>query len=182
MSSEKAMNGIKKLTDSPTGDNSRMSAAPPSSEAPANFRSETDAHIEKNERRDEVEPGLTEFRKQRELHVRQLQDLNKKALMVSNRIDKLNDDVEQLRQQWGDMEREKATLLVSSERYEQRTIKQERRVHKDDKKAKKYHDYLTLAEEVLMLEDSDDEEDEDRPVFDWGAAGHGGTAETEGGK
>ena len=28
----------------------------------------------------------------------------------------------------------------------------------------------------------DDEEDEDRPVFDWGAAGHGGTAETEGGK
>ena len=176
------MDGIKKLTDSPTGDNSRMSAPPPSSEAPANFRSETSAHIEKNERRDEVEPGLTEFRKQRELHVRQLQDLNKKALMVSNRIDKLNDDVEQLRQQWGDMEREKATLLVSSERYEQRTIKQERRVHKDDKKAKKYHDYLTLAEEVSMLEDSDDEEDEDRPVFDWGAAGHGGTAETEGGK
>jgi hypothetical protein len=159
-----------------------MSAPPPPSEAPTNSRSETDAQIEKNERRDEVEPGLTEFRKTRELHVRQLQDLNKKALMVSNRIDKLNDDVEQLRQQWGDMEREKAALLTSSERYEQKTIKQERRVHKDDKKAKKYHDYLTLAEEVLMLEDSDDEEDEDRPVFDWGAFGHGGTAETDGGK
>jgi uncharacterized coiled-coil DUF342 family protein len=159
-----------------------MSAPPPPSEAPANFRSETQEQIEKNERRDEVEPGLTEFRKQRELHVRQLQDLNKKALMVNNRIDKLNDDVEQLRQQWGDMERKKAALLTSSERYEQKAIKQERRVHRDDVKAKKYHDYLTLAEEVLMLDDSDEEDDEDRPVFDWGAFGHGGTAETEGRK
>jgi uncharacterized coiled-coil DUF342 family protein len=159
-----------------------MSAPPPPSDIPTNFRSETEAQIEKNERRDEVEPGLTEFRKQRDLHVRQLQDLNKKALMVSNRIDKLNDDVEQLRAQWGDMEREKAGLLTSSERYEQKTIKQEKRVHKDDKKAKKYHDYLTLAEEVLMLEDSDDEDEEERPVFDWGASGHGGTAEAEGRK
>ena len=153
-----------------------MSAPPPPSDAPTNFRRETEAQIEKNERRDEVEPGLTEFRKQRDLHVRQLQDLNKKALMVSNRIDKLNDDVEQLRQQWGEMEREKAALLTSSELYEQKTIKQEKRVHKDDKKAKKYHDYLTLAEEVLMLDDSDDEDEEDRPVFDWGASGHGGNA------
>jgi len=156
---------------------------PPPSEVPTGgFRTETEEQIEKNERRDEVEPGLGEFRKQRELHVRQLQDLNKKSLMVSNRIDKLNDDVEQLRQQWGDMEREKAALLTSSERYEQKTIKQEQIVHKDDVKAKKYHDYLTLSEEVLMLDDSDDEEDEGRPVFDWGTFGHGGSVESDGGK
>jgi len=169
---------INELTESRTGDDSRMSAPPPPpSEAPTSgFRSETEAQIEMNERRDEVEPGLSEFRKQRDLHIRQLQDLNKKSLMVSNRIDKLNDDVEKLRQQWGNMEREKAALLTSSERYEQKTIKQERRVHKDDVKAKKYHDYLTLVEEVLMLDDSEDEEDEDRPVFDWGTFGHAGSS------
>lgn len=160
-----------------------MSATPPPpSEAPTNLRNETEAQIERNERRDEVEPGLTEFRKERDLHVRQLKDLNKKALMVSNRIDKLNDDVEKLRQQWGDMEREKAALLTSSERYEQRTIKQEMVVHRDDVKAKKYHDYLTLVEDVLILEDSEDEEEEERPMFDWGTFGHVGTAGTEGEK
>lgn len=121
-----------------------------------------------------MEPGLSEFRKKRELHVRQLEDLNKKARMVVDRIDKLNDDVEKLRQQWGEIEREKEALLGTSARYERKMMEQEKVVRKDDKKAKKYHDYLMLAEEVLVLEDSSDDEDAMRPVFDWGAHGHGG--------
>lgn len=141
---------------------------------PHRARTEHEEHIEKNERRDEVEPGLTEFRKQRELHVRQLEDLNKKARMVVDRIDKLNDDVEKLRQQWGDIEREKEALLSTTARYERKMMEQEKKVREDDKKAKKYHDYLMLEDEVLVLEDSSDDEDERRPVFDWGAQGHGG--------
>lgn len=97
--------------------------------------------------------------------------------MVSNRIDKISDDVEKLRLQWGELEREKAALLGSSERYEAKLMEQEKRVHKDDVRAKRYHDYLTLVEEVLVLDDDEDDEDDGdggRMMFDWGSGGHGG--------
>lgn len=135
-------------------------------------RTEYEEQIEKTERLDEVEPGLSHFRAQRELHVRQLKDLNKRSNMVNSRIDKINDDVEKLRQQWGNLEREKAGLLVTSERYEQMTEKQEAVVRKDDATGFKYHAYLTLNSEVLVLDDDDEEEeddDADRPMHDGGA-------------
>lgn len=103
--------------------------------------------------------------------------------MVNSRIDKINDDVEKLRQQWGNLEREKAGLLVTSERYEQMTEKQEAVVRKDDATGVKYHAYLTLNSEVLVLDDDEEEdEDADRPMHDWGSYGHGGGEDDEMGR
>lgn len=94
--------------------------------------------------------------------------------MVAERIDKMNEDVEKLRQQWGELERAKTALLVSHEGYEKKLGAQRKIVHKDDVTAKKYHDYLTLTEEVLALDDSDDGDDEDDFMHDWEAQEHDG--------
>jgi CRISPR/Cas system-associated endonuclease Cas1 len=97
--------------------------------------------------------------------------------MVDNRIDKLNDDVEKLRQQWSEVEREKAALLTSKERYQQKIAAQRKVVHRDDVTAKKYDDYLNLVAEVLVLDDSDNEEVEDSIMYDWGEQGQCGGGE-----
>jgi predicted nuclease with TOPRIM domain len=150
------------------------SSPPPTTQAiTRRVRSEYEFQVEKNKRLDEVEPGLTQFRGQRRLHIRQLEDIDKKRVMVMERIDKMNADVEKLRQQWGDLERDKAGLLESQHRYEQKKATQEQIVHKDDVIAKKYHDYLTLDEEVLVLDDSDDENEDDL-IYDWGGEAHRG--------
>ena len=153
------------------------SSPPPNFAAPARpIRSEYEFQVEKNQRMDEVEPELRKFRYKRRLHVLQLEDIDKKRIMVMERIDKLDDDVEKLRQQWGELERQKAGLLTSQQRYEQKKTAQEKVVHKDDVIAQKYHDYLTLDEEVLVLDDSDDE-DGDESMHDYGGEEHGGGAE-----
>ncbi|KAM0716265.1 hypothetical protein Q7P37_007710 [Cladosporium fusiforme] len=155
------------LSDTNDNPGSEQPQSPPQFVAyTPHIRTEAEKQIERNERLDEVEPGLTEFRKQRKLHVDQFENLQKQSGMVSNRIDKLNDEIEDLRLQWGKVEREKAGLLGSMERYEQKSIELEKVVRKDDAIAKKYHNYLTLVEEVLVLEDSDDEgEDEYHPMY-----------------
>jgi hypothetical protein len=97
--------------------------------------------------------------------------------MVDNRIDKLNDDVEKLRQQWSEVEREKAALLTSKERYQQKIAAQREIVYRDDVTAKKYDNYLNLVAEVLVLDDSDDDEVEDSVTYDWGEQGRSGGGE-----
>lgn len=77
--------------------------------------------------------------------------------MVAQRIDSLNDEVEALRVRWGEIEREKAALLGSSERYEQRLRVLEGRVRRDDRVAGRWHEWLTLGSEVLVL-DSEEED------------------------
>lgn len=116
---------------------------------------------------DEVEPGLSQFREQRELHARQLTDLRKKTAMVTERVDKLNADIEKMRQQWGELERERAKLLEAQQSWEKKTAAQQKIVHKDDVTAKKYDDYIALDEEVLVLDDSDaEDEDGDKLMYD----------------
>ena len=127
---------------------------------------------------DEVEPGLSQFREQRELHTRQLTDLEKKTAMVTERVDKLDADIEKLRQQWGELEREKAKLFEAQQSWEKKTTAQQKIVHRDDVIAKKYDDYMSLDEEVLNLDDSDDE-DGDEPMYDWQAQGQGGGDDEE---
>lgn len=138
------------------------------------IRSAYEAQVEKTNRKDEVEPRLPAFRKKRDLHIRQMKDTEKRIKMVGNRIDKLNEDIEKLRNQWGELEREKATLLITNERYEQTKAKQQKIMLKDDRMAKRYQDYLTLAQEVLVLDSSEDEEDEDAAMVDWGTQGQDG--------
>lgn len=126
---------------------------------------------------DEVEPGLSQFREQRDLHTRQLTDLGKKTAMVTERVDKMNADIEKMRQQWGELARERAKLLEAQQSWEKKTAAQQKVVHKDDVIAKKYHDYIALDDEVLVLDDSDDEnedEDGDEAMYDWQAQGQGG--------
>ena len=77
--------------------------------------------------------------------------------MVAGRIDFLNDSVEALRRRWGEIEREKAALLGSSERYEQRVLEMEGVVRRDDGVARRFHEYLTLRAEVLVLEEEEEE-------------------------
>ena len=138
-------------------------------------RSDYEFQLEKNRRLDEVEPGLSQFREQRELHRRQLADLGKKTAMVTERVDKLNADIEKMRQQWGELERERAKLLEAQQSWEKKTAAQQKVVHKDDVISKKYHDYIALDEEVLVLDDSDDgDEDGDEPMYDWQAQEQGG--------
>lgn len=123
----------------------------------------------------EVEPGLSQFRDVRVLHIRQLKDLEKKTVMVTERIDKFTADIEKLRQQWGELEREKAKLLEAQQIYEKQKAAQEKVVHKDDVIGQKYSNYLALDEEVLVLDDSEDEdEDGDEPMYDWQAQDQGG--------
>jgi len=162
-----------RMTNSDTDPDLDLPSSPPLTFDPPTrrVRNEYEFQVEKNKRLDEVEPGLTQFRGQRRLHIRQLEDIDKKRIMVMERIDKLNADVEKLRQQWGDLERDKAGLLGTQHSYEQKKAAQEQVVHKDDVIAKKYHDYLTLDEEVLVLDDSDDE-DEDDLMYDWEAQQH----------
>jgi hypothetical protein len=100
--------------------------------------------------------------------------------MVTERIDKLTIDIESLRQQWGELEREKAGVLVAQQRWEQQRAAQQKVVHKDDMIGKKYEDYINLEEEVLVLDDSEDEdEDGDGRMFDWQAQGQGGEDDEE---
>ena len=129
----------------------------------------------------EVEPGLSQFRDVRQLHIRQLEDYGKKIEMVTERVDKFTADIEKLRQQWGELEREKAKLLETQQLYEQKKTAQQKVVHKDDVIGQKYHDYLELDAEVLVLDDSEDEnEDGDGPMYDWQGQGHeGGEGEEE---
>ena len=88
------------------------SSPPPNYEPPARrVRSDYEYQVERNKRQDEVEPTLAIFRDQRLLHTRQLEDFKKKSTMVTERIDKLDKDIEKLRQQWGELEREKAKVL-----------------------------------------------------------------------
>ena len=94
------------------------------------------------------------------------------------RNDKLSADVEKLRQQWGELEREKAALLEAQQRWEKKMTAQEKVVHKDDVIAQKYHDYLALDEEVLVLDDSEDE-DGDQVMFDWQEQRQGGVEEEQ---
>lgn len=161
--------------------------SPPAQYPPANdmvthrVHNEAEAQIERNERLDAVEPGLNQFRNLRKIHTAQLNDIYKRAGMVDHRIDKLNDNVEKLRQQWGEIEREKEALLSSKENYEQKIVAHRKIVHKDDVKALKYHKYITLASEILVLDDSDEDEDDDDLIYNWGAQGRGeGEAEGEG--
>ena len=130
---------------------------------------------------DEVEPGLSQFRDVRQLHIRQLEDYGKKIEMVTERVDKFTADIEKLRQQWGELEREKAKLLEAQQKWEQKKAAQEKVVHKDDVIAQKYRNYLALDEEVLVLDDSEDEdEDGDEPMYDWQGQGQeGGEGEDE---
>ena len=129
----------------------------------------------------EVEPGLSHFRDVRQLHIRQLEDYGKKIVMVTERVDKFTADIEKLRQQWGELEREKAKLLEAQQKWEQKKAAQEKVVHKDDVIAQKYRNYLALDEEVLVLDDSEDEdEDGDEPMYDWQGQGQeGGEGEDE---
>lgn len=129
----------------------------------------------------EVEPGLSQFRDVRQLHIRQLEDYGKKIEMVTERVDKFTADIEKLRQQWGELEREKAKLLEAQQKWEQKKAAQEKVVHKDDVIAQKYRNYLALDEEVLVLDDSEDEdEDGDEPMYDWQGQGQeGGEGEDE---
>lgn len=130
-------------------------------------RSDYEFQLEKNKRLDEVEPGLSQFREQRELHARQLTDLKKKTAMVTERVDKLNADIEKMRQQWGELEREKAKLLEAQQSWEKNMAAQQKIVHKDEVIAKKYDDYIALDEEVLVLDDSDaEDEDGDKLMYD----------------
>jgi hypothetical protein len=140
-------------------------------------RNDVEATLERTERRDEVEPGHGKFLEKCSLHKAQLADIHKKAKMVDNRIDKLNDGVEKLRQQWSEVEREKAVLLTSKERYQQKIAAQRKVVYRDDVTAKKYDNYLNLVAEVLVLDDSDDDEVEDSIMYDWGEQGQGGGRE-----
>lgn len=100
--------------------------------------------------------------------------------MVTERIDKLTIDIEGLRQQWAELEREKAGVLVAQQRWEQQQAAQQKIVHRDDVIGKKYDDYINLDEEVLVLDDSEDEdEDEDEHVFDWQSQVQGGDEDDE---
>ena len=129
---------------------------------------------------DEVEPGLAQFHEQRGLHKRQLKDLEKKTKMVTERLDKLTADIEKMRQQWGELEREKAKLTEAQQTWQQKKAAQEKVVHKDDVIAQKYHDYIELDEEVLVLDDSESEdEDGDALMYDWEAQGQGGGEDEE---
>jgi hypothetical protein len=99
--------------------------------------------------------------------------------MIGNRIDKLNDEVERLRQQWGGIEREKTALLSCKERYEHGLDQKAKILRRDEVKAQKYQDYLTLAQEVLNLDsddDDDDDEDADSFMYDWEAPGEDGSS------
>ena len=128
----------------------------------------------------EVEPGLSQFRDVRQLHIRQLEDYGKKIEMVTERVDKFTADIEKLRQQWGELEREKAKLLEAQQKWELKKAAQEKVVHKDDVIAHKYLNYLALDEEVLALDDSEDEdEDGDEPMYDWQGQGQEGGEDEE---
>lgn len=127
---------------------------------------------------DEVEPGLSQFCEQRGLHKRQLADLEKKTVMVTERLDKLTADIEKLRQQWGDLEREKAKLTEAQQSWQQKMAAQQKVIHKDDVIAQKYQDYIELDEEVLVLDDSEDD-DGDELMYDWQAQGQGGGEDEE---
>jgi hypothetical protein len=93
--------------------------------------------------------------------------------MVTERIDKLDKDIEKLRQQWGELEREKAKVLEAQQLWEQKKAALAKVVHKDDVIAQKYLDYVQLNEEVLVLDDSEDEDGDDM-MDDWPAQGQGG--------
>lgn len=158
-----------------------MPSSPPSNyDRPTRrVRTEHEFQVEKNKRLDEVEPGLSQFHEQRELHTRQLTDLKRKTVMVTERLDKLTANIEKLRQQWGELEREKAKLLEAQQSWQQKTAAQQKIVHKDDVIAKKYRDYIWLDEEVLVLDDSEDDEDGDGAMYDWQAQGQGGGGDEE---
>jgi len=170
----------KQLTISESDPTPDLPTSPPQThELPTRpARSEYEFQVETNKRKDEVEPGLTQFRGKRRLHIRQLEDIRKKRIMVMERNDKLSADVEKLRQQWGELEREKAALLEAQQRWEKKMTAQEKVVHKDDVIAQKYHDYLALDEEVLVLDDSEDE-DGDQVMFDWQEQRQGGVEEEQ---
>lgn len=165
-----------------TEDSLDHSGSPPPQAEDTNIhqvRSEHEAQIEKTNRRDNVEPEFTEFRKKSELHLRQVGDMKKKITMLTTRFDKFNYEIEKIRNQWTEMEREKDILTATKERFKREMHAMEKVVRKDNRTAKRYRDYLELAQEVLVLDDSDDDEDEDSAMFDWGAHGQGGVEDED---